>query len=802
MVATTDPVQIPYPLSTAPGANPQEGSGRLINCYAEPLGDPQKPTGPAAQVWRRSPGLSQHALTAQAGYRGGLIVNNLSYETWANEAATVDVNGVVTLLGNLPGTKNVSIARNLAATPDVVAVDLDNGAYILNTAALASATATITVGGSAFEPGDSITLQFVNVGITGFPVTLTHTLGSGETATTIATALAALINANATLSQALLTAVSALGVVTVSQSGAIGNATTITVSVVTVGNSTAIVGAKTGTGNETVTIAPGSGSSTATIAGSVFTSGDSVSLTFSNPGLPSFPITVVYTLGAGSSATIIATGLTALINANATLLAAGITAASALGVVTITQAIGNETVVFNPASGAMAGGAGTQGIVFTGAPLAYNGGGNLPQPNSVCFQDGYLFFTVANGRVYATAINSLAMNALTYITVQARQDVTLLRGVAYNGYLLLFTTGSCELWQDNALPAPQFPYGRVLVNDYGLIQPTAIAGWETGFAQLMWVAQDFGVYLMPPNTMAPGKVSSPDLEKLIEAQVRLGNTLEAGCYAFAGKKFWVLSSPAWSWEFNLTTNRWNERWSLNGGVYGRFRARLGHPAFGKWLVGDQQSGKLLWIDSGNYTEDGSPQLFRIESGPVRLFPSQIRIARMDADFDAGVGIAVSNFQMIVTGAAAGTGGVVRLTVNDTSQAKTNDQVNVSAIVGTVEANSSWPITVIDGTHIELQGSVFKNAYVSGGLAIDVTAAPNAVLPVAAVSCSKDGALTWDRPSIRHLGVQSKSKRVRVSIKTRGLSGPMGDRWRIDVTDPVYVGFMGATQSSNPREVGA
>jgi hypothetical protein len=31
---------------------------------------------------------------------------------------------------------------------------------------------------------------------------------------------------------------------------------------------------------------------------------------------------------------------------------------------------------------------------------------------------------------------------------------------------------------------------------------------------------------------------------------------------------------------------------------------------------------------------------------------------------------------------------------------------------------------------------------------------------------------------------------------------MGDRWRLDVTDPVYVGFLGGTQSSNPREVGA
>jgi hypothetical protein len=37
-----------------------------------------------------------------------------------------------------------------------------------------------------------------------------------------------------------------------------------------------------------------------------------------------------------------------------------------------------------------------------GAPANYNGGGNLPQPNSVWFQDGYFFFTIADGRVFAS----------------------------------------------------------------------------------------------------------------------------------------------------------------------------------------------------------------------------------------------------------------------------------------------------------------------------------------------------------------------------------------------------------------
>jgi hypothetical protein len=564
------PSQIPFPLSSFPGANPQEGAGRLINCYAEPLGEPSKPSAPAPQVWRGSSGLSQHALTAQTGYRGGLIVNNLSYETFLNEALTVDVNGVVNLLGAFPGSKKVSIARNQASpNPNVVAVDVDNGAYNL------------------------------------------------------------------------------------------------------------------------------------------------------------------------------ATG---------------------------------------------------------GAPAAYNAGGVLPQPNSVCFQDGYFFFTLASGQCYASGLNALTQNALTFITVQAKSDVTLLRGIAFSGVLLLFTTGSCEVWQDAANAAPAFPYGRQTVLEFGLVQPAAIAGWETGFSEMLWAAQDYGVYWMTSGSLSPIKVSPSDLDRLIEAQVKAGNLLEAGCYSEGGKKFWHISSPAWSWEFNLSTKKWNERQSWKAGIYTRWRATCGHPAFNKWIVGDQQSGNLLFHDLTNYTENGAYLLYRIESGPVAEFPQQLRIARADFNFDFGVGQVAGNYQMIVLGAQEGTGGVVRLTVNQTAQARTGDEVQVVNVTGTIEANGVFPMTVVDSTHIELGGTVFVNNYISGGTATDISAPPGAISPNCAISCSKDGGLSYDTPSIRSLAQQAKTKRSRASVKNRGQSGPMGVRWRIDITDPVYRGLLSATMSSDPREV--
>ena len=73
--------------------------------------------------------------------------------------------------------------------------------------------------------------------------------------------------------------------------------------------------------------------------------------------------------------------------------------------------------------------------------------------------------------------------------------------------------------------------------------------------------------------------------------------------------------------------------------------------------------------------------------------------------------------MNISDAVAGTGGVVRPTVNAGTDS-TNDTVIVSDVTGTTEANGIWQMTLIDATHIELQGTVFAHAYTSGGTAAD------------------------------------------------------------------------------------
>jgi len=69
----------------------------------------------------------------------------------------------------------------------------------------------------------------------------------------------------------------------------------------------------------------------------------------------------------------------------------------------------------------------------------------------------------------------------------------------------------------------------------------------------------------------------------------------------------------------------------------------------------------------------------------------------------------------ISGAANNGAGAIRLTVGSTAGLASGDTRTISGVGGTTEANGTWVISVIDGTHIDLQGSRFVNGYTAGGL---------------------------------------------------------------------------------------
>jgi hypothetical protein len=103
-------------------------------------------------------------------------------------------------------------------------------------------------------------------------------------------------------------------------------------------------------------------------------------------------------------------------------------------------------------------------------------------------------------------------------------------------------------------------------------------------------------------------------------------------YRVAGNAFWQLSCADWTWVFTPNTPGWFERQSYND-VRSRFTGGAVY-AFGKWLVGDTETAKLLEVTDDVQTEVDNPLPATIISPSMVAFPNRLRVAR--ADFNLSV----------------------------------------------------------------------------------------------------------------------------------------------------------------------
>jgi len=76
--------------------------------------------------------------------------------------------------------------------------------------------------------------------------------------------------------------------------------------------------------------------------------------------------------------------------------------------------------------------------------------------------------------------------------------------------------------------------------------------------------------------------------------------------------------------------------------------------------------------------------------------------------------AVSRKQISVTGMANNGSGLIRVTFSGRHGQRTGQQMYILGTVGTTEANGLWTVTVVSTTQLDLDGSTFTNAWVSGG----------------------------------------------------------------------------------------
>ncbi len=258
----------------------------------------------------------------------------------------------------------------------------------------------------------------------------------------------------------------------------------------------------------------------------------------------------------------------------------------------------------------------------------------LPAPNSVTFLDGYLVFSIPDGRIFHTNLNdALTVNALAYGTASSRSD-GLRRIVTHRGALIALGETSLEIWEDVGTMPFAFAPIRADV-DIGCIAEQTVT---TVADALLWADQNGMVRQLTASE--PVRISTHALERAIsDLSWDERRALRAVYTHFNGHDFYALTSPYWTWEFDLATGLWHER--ASGGLPNWFAQ--GYESFsGKVVIGSSEDASLHVLDDSSQTESGNPYLFLAQSAPLHAFPKGLIVDQLDVDIIPGVGITGPN----------------------------------------------------------------------------------------------------------------------------------------------------------------
>lgn len=256
--------------------------------------------------------------------------------------------------------------------------------------------------------------------------------------------------------------------------------------------------------------------------------------------------------------------------------------------------------------------------------------------NSVSFLDGYFLFTVGDGRIFASGVNDIwvsdadhTQNALAFATADLSGG--LVRGTSANGLFYAWGKKACTVYNDAA--TTPFPLARVGVMQVGLAGLSAICGFDPGWGlQQYFVATDNTVRRVDGVTAAT-VVSNKDVERAIAAQTDKSQ-IEMSCYVCGGRPTVVVKGPNFCWELNAATGFWNERQSANLTTW---RASKSVYFNGNWYFGDTVTTQIAQVSASAFDELGTSFTARLESGPVKDYPNQVRVGMAAFDFTSGQG---------------------------------------------------------------------------------------------------------------------------------------------------------------------
>jgi hypothetical protein len=250
---------------------------------------------------------------------------------------------------------------------------------------------------------------------------------------------------------------------------------------------------------------------------------------------------------------------------------------------------------------------------------------DLPEPaNSVTFLDGRWIFGTASGRYFWSELNNArVVSSLSFATAEARPD-GLVRAFADRGELWLFGKTTVEVHTGSGdAELPFQPLGGSFI-DKGCGARDSVVSFDNA---PHWVGHDGIVYRGEGYSAV--RVSTHAVETAIKAVSKA--TIRAYIDTDRGHSFYVLTCQEWTWALDAATGSWCERKSYQRSDW---RAWPYCQAFGKRLVGDKETGRLMELTDDVFNEDGRP--IRCEM-ILPDIPGAMIHHRVEIDVATGVG---------------------------------------------------------------------------------------------------------------------------------------------------------------------
>lgn len=227
-----------------------------------------------------------------------------------------------------------------------------------------------------------------------------------------------------------------------------------------------------------------------------------------------------------------------------------------------------------------------------------------------------------------TAVNEIDdVNSLDFATFE-QQAGKLVRVKAFGGELYGMCSRWIEAWRHTG--NTDFPFEPMGVTiPWGLLAANAVVESD---GSLMFPTHEGTIVRLDGYKVT--RISTHEVERLIQDDPA-PEDITGFSWSRGGHSFAAFTGTDWTRIFDSATQLWSTRASYPH--LERWRARYSAKAWGKTLVGDDQSGKILYLDSETFTEDGDPLVWGMDTPTIHAFPNGAIVDAIHFDVAVGYG---------------------------------------------------------------------------------------------------------------------------------------------------------------------